>query len=266
MIDAIAARFDRRLVVTLIGPSGSGKSTLVNALAGGAELSETGHRRPTTGRLMVFGSGAEEADGTHPGARRRGRCGSARCGRALAGGRVPDRHTGHRQHGQPPAPHRARRRRGPLGCADLRLRCRKPQAPGSRGLSRADRAAFRRGVAGGRAQQVRPAGRDRAQGADPAGLSRLHPSVLGWGRRSRPLRFRPPARAGTGLGPGGGPPARVRPVRRSAPTRFQPHDPRRVRDRPSGRKRPAPARLRVGRGPAGAGVRPRGSGVGRSAA
>ena len=61
MIDAIAARFDRRLVVTLIGPSGSGKSTLVNALAGGAELSETGHRRPTTGRLMVFGSGAEEA-------------------------------------------------------------------------------------------------------------------------------------------------------------------------------------------------------------
>jgi energy-coupling factor transporter ATP-binding protein EcfA2 len=62
MIDAIAARFDRRLVVTLIGPSGSGKSTLVNALAGGAELSETGHRRPTTGRLMVFGSGAEEAD------------------------------------------------------------------------------------------------------------------------------------------------------------------------------------------------------------
>jgi energy-coupling factor transporter ATP-binding protein EcfA2 len=62
MIDAITARFDRRLVVTLIGPSGSGKSTLVNALAGGAELSETGHRRPTTGRLMVFGSGVEEAD------------------------------------------------------------------------------------------------------------------------------------------------------------------------------------------------------------
>jgi GTPase SAR1 family protein len=61
MIDAIAARLDRRLVVTLIGPSGSGKSTLVNALAGGAELSETGHRRPTTGRLMVFGSGVEEA-------------------------------------------------------------------------------------------------------------------------------------------------------------------------------------------------------------
>jgi energy-coupling factor transporter ATP-binding protein EcfA2 len=62
MIDAITARFDRRLVVTIIGPSGSGKSTLVNALAGGVELSETGHRRPTTGRLMVFGSGAEEAE------------------------------------------------------------------------------------------------------------------------------------------------------------------------------------------------------------
>ena len=46
--------------------------------------------------------------------------------------------------------------------------------------------------------------------------------LLGWGRRSRPLRFRPPACAGTGLGPGGGPPARVRPVRRAAPARFQP--------------------------------------------
>lgn len=61
MIRTIAARFERSLVVTLIGPSGSGKSTLVNALAGGAELSPTGHRRPTTDTLVVFGAGREDA-------------------------------------------------------------------------------------------------------------------------------------------------------------------------------------------------------------
>ncbi len=61
MIDAIAARFERSLVVTVIGPSGSGKSTLVNALSGGGELSPTGHQRPTTGKLIVFGSGGEDA-------------------------------------------------------------------------------------------------------------------------------------------------------------------------------------------------------------
>ncbi len=61
MIRAIAARFERSLVVTLIGPSGSGKSTLVNALAGGAELSPTGRRRPTTETLVVFGAGKEDA-------------------------------------------------------------------------------------------------------------------------------------------------------------------------------------------------------------
>jgi energy-coupling factor transporter ATP-binding protein EcfA2 len=61
MIRAIAARFERNLVVTLIGPSGSGKSTLVNALAGGAELSPTGRRRPTTETLVVFGAGKEDA-------------------------------------------------------------------------------------------------------------------------------------------------------------------------------------------------------------
>lgn len=61
MIDGITARFDRSLVVTVIGPSGSGKSTVVNALAGGDELSPTGHQRPTTGNLIVFGSGGEDA-------------------------------------------------------------------------------------------------------------------------------------------------------------------------------------------------------------
>ena len=54
MIDGIAERFDRKLVVTLVGPSGSGKSTLLNALAGVDDLSEVGHRRPTTDHLIIF--------------------------------------------------------------------------------------------------------------------------------------------------------------------------------------------------------------------
>ncbi len=61
MIDGIAERFDRKLVVTLIGPSGSGKSTLLNALAGVDDFSEVGHQRPTTGSLLVFGDETEDA-------------------------------------------------------------------------------------------------------------------------------------------------------------------------------------------------------------
>jgi energy-coupling factor transporter ATP-binding protein EcfA2 len=55
MIEGIAERFERKLVVTLVGPSGSGKSTLLNALAGVDNLSKVGHRRPTTDHLIVFG-------------------------------------------------------------------------------------------------------------------------------------------------------------------------------------------------------------------
>ena len=33
MIDNLEARFERKLIVTVIGPCGSGKSTLLNALA-----------------------------------------------------------------------------------------------------------------------------------------------------------------------------------------------------------------------------------------
>jgi len=55
LIEGIAERFDRKLVVTLVGPSGSGKSTLLNALAGVDDLSPIGHRRPTTDHLIVFG-------------------------------------------------------------------------------------------------------------------------------------------------------------------------------------------------------------------
>jgi GTPase SAR1 family protein len=62
-IEAIEARLERSLVVTVIGPSGAGKSTLVNALCGGAELSRSGRERPTTGGLIVFGAPGEEAAG-----------------------------------------------------------------------------------------------------------------------------------------------------------------------------------------------------------
>jgi ABC-type transport system involved in cytochrome bd biosynthesis fused ATPase/permease subunit len=45
MIEGIAERFERKLVVTLVGPSGSGKSTLLNALAGVDDLSKIGKSR-----------------------------------------------------------------------------------------------------------------------------------------------------------------------------------------------------------------------------
>lgn len=61
MIDSIVERFERKLVVTIIGPSGSGKSTLLNALAGVDDLSDVGHQRPTTGNLIVFSDDSEDA-------------------------------------------------------------------------------------------------------------------------------------------------------------------------------------------------------------
>ncbi len=54
MLDRLAERFDRKLVVTLVGPCGSGKSTLLNALAGEDHLSPSGHRRPTTENVVAF--------------------------------------------------------------------------------------------------------------------------------------------------------------------------------------------------------------------
>jgi energy-coupling factor transporter ATP-binding protein EcfA2 len=60
MIEGIAERFERKLVVTIVGPSGSGKSTLLNALAGVDDLSPSGHRRPTTHRLIAFGADAKD--------------------------------------------------------------------------------------------------------------------------------------------------------------------------------------------------------------
>jgi GTPase Era involved in 16S rRNA processing len=61
MIDGIAERFERKLVVTIVGPCGAGKSTLLNALAGIDNLSPTGHQRPTTGHVIVFSSDDQDA-------------------------------------------------------------------------------------------------------------------------------------------------------------------------------------------------------------
>jgi len=61
MLDRLVERFDRKLVVTLVGPSGSGKSTLLNALAGQDNLSPTGHRRPTTEQVVAFCRQSDDA-------------------------------------------------------------------------------------------------------------------------------------------------------------------------------------------------------------
>jgi len=54
MITDLEERFERKLVVTIIGPCGSGKSTLLNALAEVDGLSEAGNLRPTTRNIVVF--------------------------------------------------------------------------------------------------------------------------------------------------------------------------------------------------------------------
>jgi small GTP-binding protein len=70
MIEDISARFDRKLVVTIVGPSGSGKSTLLNALAGVDGLSTVGHQRPTTAQLIVFAENEEGVEQLHAGLNR----------------------------------------------------------------------------------------------------------------------------------------------------------------------------------------------------
>ena len=61
MIDSIAERFERKLVVTIVGPCGAGKSTLLNALAGIDDLSPAGHQRPTTSHVIIFSSDTQNA-------------------------------------------------------------------------------------------------------------------------------------------------------------------------------------------------------------
>jgi GTPase SAR1 family protein len=63
MITELEERFERKLVVTLIGACGSGKSTLLNALAQVDGLSEAGNLRPTTRNIVVFCR--EEKDAGH---------------------------------------------------------------------------------------------------------------------------------------------------------------------------------------------------------
>jgi hypothetical protein len=102
MLDRLAERFDHKLVVTLVGPSGSGKSTLLNALAGEDNLSPSGHRRPTTERVVVFcrhvrrcrATGGPIGTGKYPG--------PCQCGSRGPGKRNSHRHPGHGQH--PPGP------------------------------------------------------------------------------------------------------------------------------------------------------------------
>jgi putative ribosome biogenesis GTPase RsgA len=62
MINKISDRFERKLVVTIVGPCGAGKSTLLNALSGVDDLSPTGHQRPTTGHVIVFCSDHQDAE------------------------------------------------------------------------------------------------------------------------------------------------------------------------------------------------------------
>ncbi|MDL2321541.1 50S ribosome-binding GTPase [Desulfosarcina sp. OttesenSCG-928-B08] len=62
LLDQLTERFDRKLVVTLVGPSGSGKSTLINALSGDDALSPSGRQRPTTRQVVVFCKHRADAD------------------------------------------------------------------------------------------------------------------------------------------------------------------------------------------------------------
>jgi len=61
-MDGLKTRFDRKLVVTIIGPGGAGKSTLMNAIAGTDNLSESGRRRPTTEKTLLLCKEPQDAD------------------------------------------------------------------------------------------------------------------------------------------------------------------------------------------------------------
>ena len=61
LITDLEERFDRKMVVTILGPCGAGKSTLLNALSGVDNLSESGHSRPTTRGLVILCRDREDA-------------------------------------------------------------------------------------------------------------------------------------------------------------------------------------------------------------
>ncbi|PIP35508.1 MAG: hypothetical protein COS92_02485 [Desulfobacterales bacterium CG07_land_8_20_14_0_80_52_14] len=62
LITSLKERFERKLVITLIGASGSGKSTLFNALSGVDDLSETGFKRPTTRKIILLSQAGTDAE------------------------------------------------------------------------------------------------------------------------------------------------------------------------------------------------------------
>ena len=62
MMGDLEERFERKLIVTIIGPCGSGKSTLLNALAEVDGLSKVGHQRPTTRNVVVLSQAKKDAD------------------------------------------------------------------------------------------------------------------------------------------------------------------------------------------------------------
>jgi GTPase SAR1 family protein len=62
MMGDLEERFERKLIVTIIGPCGSGKSTLLNALAEVDGLSKVGHHRPTTRNVVVLSQAKKDAD------------------------------------------------------------------------------------------------------------------------------------------------------------------------------------------------------------
>jgi len=62
MMSDLEERFEKKLVITILGPSGSGKSTLLNALAGIDNLSPSGNTRPTTRNLVALCREMGDAD------------------------------------------------------------------------------------------------------------------------------------------------------------------------------------------------------------
>jgi len=61
LIDDQEKRFERKLLIAVIGPGGSGKSTLANALAGMDDLSPSSTRRPTTTGIVLVCRSTEDA-------------------------------------------------------------------------------------------------------------------------------------------------------------------------------------------------------------